>query len=47
MTSRELASKVKKTPGFADLILSQIDDLVYVADQEHRLVFLNNTRQFP
>jgi transcriptional regulator with PAS, ATPase and Fis domain len=47
MTPQDLACRVKTTPRFADLLLSQIDDLVYVVDREHRLVFLNNTRQFP
>jgi transcriptional regulator with PAS, ATPase and Fis domain len=47
MMPKDLASKAKTSPTFADLILSQIDDCIYVVDGEYRLAFLNDARQFP
>jgi hypothetical protein len=43
MIPHDLVSRAKTSLQLANLILAQIDDVVYVVDQHYRLAFLNNT----
>lgn len=46
MMGKDLVARAKTTPQLAELILSQMDDFVYIVDQEYRVAFLNNTPHF-
>ncbi|MBI4640607.1 MAG: sigma 54-interacting transcriptional regulator, partial [Candidatus Tectomicrobia bacterium] len=46
MTSNDPASTTNTSSELADLILSQLDDFIFVIDRQYRFVFLNNTRDF-